>query len=377
MIEILMRTSPCRGACVAAGLAALVLLHGPDATVSAQAAATSVCDIRTTERVVAVGDVHGAYDSFVAILRAAGIVDARDRWAGGRAVFIQTGDVLDRGADSRKVLDLLRRLERDAPRAGGRVLPLLGNHELMRLLGDWRYVSAGELRAFRRADSEELRELAYRQALEAAKARATAAKAAFDEAAYRTRFLEEIPLGFLEMRQAFDVKGDYGPWMRARPAIAMVNGIAFLHGGVSDTVAPLGCDGINRAVAKELASLPTAPEAITTLLAARETGPLWYRGLAQEPEGTFEPTLTTILTQLRARAIVVGHTPVLPGRIATRFGGRVVQIDAGMLDGEFYPKGVPAALELRGDTATAIYLDRREPLSLPALAPAAPAPASR
>jgi hypothetical protein len=50
----------------------------------------------------------------------------------------------------------------------------------------------------------------------------------------------------------------------------------------------------------------------------------------------------------------------------------VVQIDTGMLDGTFYPKGVPAALELRGDTAVAIYLDRREPLPLPALTPAAP-----
>ena len=74
-----------------------------------------------------------------------------------------------------------------------------------------------------------------------------------------------------------------------------------------------------------------------------------------------------ILQQLGARAIVVGHTPVLPGRIAPRFGGRVIQIDAGMLDGEFYPKGVPVALELRGETATAIYLDRREPLALPAV----------
>ena len=35
------------------------------------------------------------------------------------------------------------------------------------------------------------------------------------------------------------------------------------------------------------------------------------------------------------------------------------------------------ALELRGNSATAIYLDRREPLALPALAPPAAAPASR
>ena len=67
--------------------------------------------------------------------------------------------------------------------------------------------------------------------------------------------------------------------------------LAFLHGGVSESVAPLGCDGINGAVTKELASLPTDPQAMAALLGASETGPLWYRGLAQEPEDTFAPTL--------------------------------------------------------------------------------------
>ena len=365
-----MRTLLCRGLWAGASLAAFALLLAgsePAIVMAQQAPSASVCDIRTDERVVAVGDVHGAYDAFVAILKAAGILDARERWAGGRAVLVQTGDVLDRGADSRKAMDLLRRLERDAARAGGRVIPLLGNHEFMRLIGDWRYVSAGELQAFRRGDSEDVREAMYQRALAATKARAAAAQQTLDEADYRKRFLAEIPLGFLEMRQAFDVQGDYGPWIRSRPVMAMVNGIAFLHGGASPAVAPLGCEGVNAAVTKEMASLPVEPATLPTLLATREDGPLWYRGLSQESEAAFEPALTAILQQLGARAIVVGHTPVLPGRIAPRFGGRVIQIDAGMLDGEFYPKGVPVALELRGETATAIYLDRREPLALPAV----------
>ena len=351
------------GSAAALIVAAWLLAGGRSAlpVLEAQGAAASVCSIRTPERVVAVGDVHGAYDGFVAILKAAKLIDNRERWAGGKAVFVQTGDVLDRGADSRKAIDLLRKLEREAARAGGRVIPLLGNHELMRLLGDWRYVSPGELGAFRRADSEELRELAYQRALEATKARATAERQPFDEVDYRARFLKEVPLGFLEMSQAFAAKGDYGPWMRSRPTMAMINGVAFLHGGVSDTVAPLGCDGINGAVAKELAALPSDPQAMAALMAASETGPLWYRGLAQEPEDTFAPTLTSILQRLGARAIVVGHTTVLPGKISTRFGGHVVQIDTGM-NSAFYPKGVPSALELHGTTATAIYLDRREPL---------------
>ena len=64
---------------------------------------------------------------------------------------------------------------------------------------------------------------------------------------------------------------------------------------------------------------------------------------------------------MNARAIVVGHTPTI-GRISTRFGGKVVQIDSGMLDGSFFPGGIPSALEIHGGTWTAIYLNRREPL---------------
>jgi predicted MPP superfamily phosphohydrolase len=119
------------------------------------------CDVQTTERIVAVGDIHGAFDQFVAILRAAGIIDNRNRWSGKKAVLVQTGDVLDRGPDSRKALDLLRKLEGEAQRAGGRVYALLGNHELMRLVSDWRYVSQGETEAFRNADSADLRERAF------------------------------------------------------------------------------------------------------------------------------------------------------------------------------------------------------------------------
>jgi hypothetical protein len=145
-----------------------------------------------------------------------------------------------------------------------------------------------------------------------------------------------------------------------------VNGVLFLHGGISQEIAPLGCEGINAAVSKELAALPP-PEQAATLMSASETGPLWYRGLALQPEEELAPILPTILEQMKARAIVVGHSTVLPGRIVARLDGRVILIDTGMVGGEFYKGGVPSALEWSGGMLTAIYLDRREPLSAPAL----------
>jgi Calcineurin-like phosphoesterase len=352
----------------------LTTLTSPHRRVLAQGAkpADSTCDIQTTERVVAVGDVHGAFDNFVAILRAAQVIDNRNRWSGRRTVLVQTGDVLDRGPDSRKAIDLLRRLERDAQRAGGRVVSLLGNHELMRLVSDWRYVSAGEIEAFRNGDSAQLRDRVLATLNEQAAQRAKAEGQEHDREAYRAQFLKEVPLGMIELRQAFGPQGEYARWVRERPTVARINGVLFLPGGISSEIAGLGCEGINAAVAKELAALPP-PEEAASLMASSETGPLWYRGLALQPEEELAPVLPAILDQMKARAVVVGHSTVLPGRIVARLDGRVILIDTGMVGGEFYKGGVPSALEWHGNTMTAIYLDRREPLSAPALQSAAPA----
>ena len=347
-----------------------LLLAGPGAVFARAQAPGSPCAIETTERVVAVGDVHGAYERFTGILRAAGLIDQRERWIGGRAILIQTGDIVDRGAHSKRVIDLLRRLERDAARAGGRVYPLLGNHEFMRAAHDWRYVSADEYEAFENNDSEQLQKATLERMIVAARRRAQQEGHHFDAAAYRDQFMKDIPLGYLEMRRAFDKGGEYGDWVRGRLAAVKVNGVLFVHAGVSEKTASLGCAGINDAIRADLDALPVPLEKVPSLFASSSDGPLWYRGLATEPEETFKPTVDRILSQVGARAIVVGHTPGPSiGRIATRFDGRVILIDTGMLEGDFYPGGVPSALELHGDTITAIYDTRREILSAAAPRP--------
>ena len=372
------RVSTIAGAVTAAALALTVAeLARVEPKVFAQGSNTAdVCNIQTTERIVAVGDIHGAFDNFVAILRAAQVIDNRNRWSGKKTVLVQTGDILDRGPDSRKAIDLIRRLERDAPRAGGRVVSLLGNHEFMRLVSDWRYVSAGEIEAFKTGDSGQYRDQVYAALSQQAGQRAKAEGREFDEAAYREQFMKELPLGMIELRQAFGPQGDYAKWIRERPTVAKINGVLFLHGGISPEIASLGCEGINAAVSKELAALPP-PEQAASLMAASETGPLWYRGLALQKEEELAPVLPMTLEQMKARAVVIGHSTVLPGRIVARLGGRVILIDTGMVNGEFYPGGVSSALEWNGSTVTAIYLDRREPLVAPALQSSAPATASR
>ena len=85
--------------------------------------------------VVAISDVHGDYDAMQETLRRAGIVDEKLQWSAGAVHLVVTGDLLDRGPDSRRVMDLLRSLETAAAEQGGTVHLLLGNHEVMNLVG--------------------------------------------------------------------------------------------------------------------------------------------------------------------------------------------------------------------------------------------------
>ncbi|HEX8256410.1 MAG TPA: metallophosphoesterase, partial [Allosphingosinicella sp.] len=101
------------------------------------------------ERIVAIGDLHGDHAAWRQIAAAAGLIDQAGRWAGGRAILVQTGDVTDRGPDSLKIIRDLRRLQSEAQRAGGRVIAVVGNHEAMNVTGDLRYVHPGEYAAFR------------------------------------------------------------------------------------------------------------------------------------------------------------------------------------------------------------------------------------
>lgn len=350
-----------KGGARRARLAAAVVL----ACATPAAAGSAECTFSGAPRVVAVGDVHGAYERFAAILQSAGVTDASGHWTAGRTQLVQTGDVLDRGSDTRRCLDLLMRLESEAKKAGGRVHALLGNHEAMNIVGDLRYVKPAEYASFRTPRSEENRHHLYERSMDSARSAAKQRGEKFDEDAFRAKFDAQVPLGFVERTQALSAEGSYGRWLRQLPAAVVVNGVAFVHGGLTPESAALGCDGINAAVQRELGpDLAKTRQDPSAALATGELGPLWYRGLAREDETAFSASLDQALQKLGARAVVVGHTVTGTGRIQTRFGGRVVMIDAGMTD-EY--GGHAAALEIDAEgRMTAVYPGEREPLAVPA-----------
>jgi hypothetical protein len=100
------------------------------------------------KRLVAIGDLHGDLAAARAALKLAGAIGDDDHWIGGDLAIVQTGDVLDRGDGEQAIVDLFERLEREAADAGGSFTWLLGNHELMNAVGDFRYVTEAGWQAF-------------------------------------------------------------------------------------------------------------------------------------------------------------------------------------------------------------------------------------
>ncbi len=332
------------------------------------------------DRIVAVGDVHGAYEAVVATFQQAGLIDDSLAWSGGKAHLVLTGDLLDRGPGSRQVMDLIMRLEREAQRAGGRVHQLLGNHEVMNLIGDLRYVSDAEYAAFAADESVEEREYWYRlfrsnQPLDT------------DELAIKSEFEQRAPPGFFAYRRAFRSDGFYGKWLLEKPLMIVVNDTAFVHGGAPPYVAEHGLAGVNGTLKMDLLNYVTAESALEdasvlspldrfrdapavleakmasgqldeaqmksaqAILQLRKSalhgpaGPTWYRGTATcNPliEGDF---LQAVLNRIDASRIVLGHTPTSTRQIQQRMNGRVIEIDTGMLKSSYNGSGNALILE--------------------------------
>lgn len=295
-------------------------------------------------RIVAVGDVHGDYDQFIGILRSAGVINNKNKWIGGKTFLVQTGDVVDRGPASMKVMDLLMDLQKQAPKTGGRVIPMLGNHECMNLYGDLRYVSPAEYKAFATGDSEPIRN-AYMESEKVP-----------DDPAVRKQWLEEHPLGWVEHRVAFSAKGKYGKWLRTNKALVQVNDILFLHAGVSPKYVAYSREEINTRVEKELADFNLLKDGMVI----DDMGPFWYRGLAQLPEPDIAPHVDQVLKNQGVNHIVIGHTPTL-GAVMPRFGGKVVMIDVGISK---YYGGPQACLVVEGEKIQAMHRGKLLPLPM-------------
>jgi hypothetical protein len=377
-------------------------------------------------RLIAIGDIHGAYDEFVTILQRAGLINEKLAWSGGRATLVQTGDYTDRGTDVRKVMDLLMRLEREAKSAGGQVITLLGNHEVMNLIGDWRDVTPEICATFATPKSEAKRQETYRQYTRLTP-RDAPPPPVYSQAP--EAWMAAHAPGCLEYREAMGPNGVYGRWLRDKAVAAQIDGVLFMHAGIHPARPPKAIPEVSERARAEIRRLdafrqrlssrklampsfslqeildvsvaelrhasaaiaaakaegqpppeldvPTIREAQDLMEVAKWSvidpdGPLWFRGYAQWPELEYSTQVFGFLDAMKLRRIVVAHTVTPTRQITPRFDGRVVLIDTGMLTRAY--KGTPAALELTGGALKAIYPSGEATLNA---TPAKPGPSGR
>jgi hypothetical protein len=384
-----------------------------------------LCAIQPTSaqspaRIIAIGDIHGSIDGVTSILKVTGLIDASRKWIGGKTQLLQTGDYMDRGAGTRAVLDLLMALEPQARDAGGRAFALLGNHEVMNLIGETRDVTPEIFATFDDANSAQRRESAWQDY-----ARLAAAKTEKGEpvptvyAQTKEQWLAAHPPGFVEYKEAMSPKGKYGAWLRNKPIVTEVDGTIFMHAGIAPENAPARLEDLNLQARDEirrvdrflqqLVDLKLATPAFTLqeilqvasaeiglanarIAAARDAGKepdlrklnmpmlneaqeimkvdswvsinpegaLWYRGLSTIKDDPAGAPFAALLQKYNAKRFVTGHTPQQSRSITVRFGGRAVLIDTGMLTSVY--KGRASALEIAGNKLTAFYEDGKVPL---------------
>ena len=297
------------------------------------------------DKTIVIGDIHGDYESFLKILKGTGVIDQELRWAAGKTHLVQTGDVMDRGDDARKIFDLLIRLEKEAEEAGGMVHVLLGNHEEMNLTGivfdsNPDYVTLDQFISFlpegyRKQQEEDL-----------------AKKILKAQARNRRTNPDSIMNEFWNSKRSnpsarriytLNLNEEYGPWLRRLNIAIKINDVVFVHGGISEKYSKWGLKEINDRYRLELVNIwresqrpglqrDSQPSIVPPSIVYRGDSPLWYRELATVPEEDLKEEVDAILGNLGAKAMIIAHTPniVRNPREMQRFGGRVWIVDTGI-----------------------------------------------
>jgi hypothetical protein len=272
-------------------------------------------------RLVAIGDLHGDLDATRKVLRLSGAIDDTDHWIGGAMMVVQTGDQLDRGDGERAILDLFDRLADEAKASGGAVIALNGNHEVMNVDLDFRYVTEGGFKDFAGIPGTNQGDPRLASLPEPARARAAA-------------FLPGAP---------------YARKLAQRSTIAFIGDTVFVHGGVLPKHVKYGLARINREISAWMnGDAPSAPAIVKS-----EDGPIWTRRYSAAPDSGDCSVLREALAALGAKRMVVGHTVQREG-ITSGCDEKVWRIDVGL--SRAYG-GNPAALEISGDTVRKLSLD--------------------
>jgi hypothetical protein len=241
-------------------------------------------EYKKASRQFVISDIEGEFGAFRKLLQAGKVIDENFNWTYGDGHLLLVGDFVDRGTQVNEVLWLIYSLEEKARAAGGYVHYVLGNHEIMVMSGDHRYVNP--------------------------------------------KYAGSAASIGLHLMTLYGAESEIGRWLRTKNVVEKVDNIMYVHGGISRKVnrMELNLSTINELARPFYADTSYAyPDANTDTL-YQDAGPFWYRGYYSGETATAAQVLDSTFYKFRAKKMVTGHTPVRD-TISVWYGGRLYNVD--------------------------------------------------
>ena len=314
-------------------------------------------------RLVAIGDVHGDFPAAMKALEIAGVMNSKGEWIGKNTVVVQVGDVMDRGDSELAIFTKFLRLKKKALKEGGDVIVMNGNHEIMNVMGDFRYATNGaylECGTYLKKLKEKEEGIGSSSASsndsdkENVDSNSNDGSNETDKPPLKKlseQFQNEDPViqGVRARRELFQPGGTFAMKLSKHPTVLQVGDTIFAHAGVNQSHVKYGFDRINREVSLWMqGKIKNPPDYIV-----ESEGVVWTReyggkdaGVKYEAEACRRLNNAMALTSdPEAKRLIIGHTPQTTG-VNSGCKGAVWRVDVGASRGIY--GGAVEVLEIKG-----------------------------
>ncbi|HVT86128.1 MAG TPA: metallophosphoesterase [Chitinophagaceae bacterium] len=258
-------------------------------------------EFAAADKIVAVSDIEGDFSSFRKLLEAGGVIDNNFNWTFGTGHLVLVGDFVDRGSQVTEELWLIYSLEEKAKAAGGYVHYILGNHEIMNMSNDLRYVN--------------------------------------------TKYFHDVKLMHISYNKLYERSSEIGRWFRTKNVIEKIGNLIFVHGGISEDLNSLNLSvtRINQLARPyyDRGNEESSDQTENTIISSK-VGPFWYRGYYKNDDKVTPEQMNDILSKFSVTHIITGHT-IASDTISIWYDGKVIDLDV------HDNRSIPEALLIEGD----------------------------
>lgn len=262
------------------------------------------------EKLIAISDIEGEFNAFRSFLIANGVMNEKYKWTFGKGHLVTVGDFFDRGLMVTQTLWLIYHLENQAEKAGGKVHFILGNHDLMNMNNDFRYV--------------------------------------------RKKYFTNAELMNVPYIDLYKPKTELGQWLETKNIVEKIGNYVFVHAGISKEVADLNLsvqelnDKARRYYFRNKEAQQQTDKIYSTIYKFG-VSPTWYRGWGKQTIALEEAD--EIMKKWNVDKFVIGHT--LHSEVTYLLNKRVIDLDVahakGVVQGLLIENGNEYKVDNKGE----------------------------